>query len=162
MWFFLAVFALFPLTDTDIWWHLACARQWVTAWTPAREPVVNVHEYFQQLVAFAYGVGGAPFLVDFKAFLWGAVFALFLRGTLKNWCSVPIAIALAFLFRYQFEMRPVVLSLLFLGIYWNVLPWLLKGSSSLRKKIATALGLCLMQWAWCKCQVLYILGPLFA
>ena len=47
-----ALFAVFPLTDTDIWWHLACAREWVTTWTPVREPVVNVHEFFQQTVAF--------------------------------------------------------------------------------------------------------------
>ncbi len=38
-------FAIFPLTDTDIWWHLACAREWVTTWTPVREQVVTVHEY---------------------------------------------------------------------------------------------------------------------
>jgi hypothetical protein len=47
------LFAIFPLTDTDIWWHLACAREWVTTWTPVREPVVNVHEYFQQMVTDA-------------------------------------------------------------------------------------------------------------
>ncbi|MCF0222298.1 MAG: hypothetical protein HUK19_08395 [Fibrobacter sp.] len=159
---FLVAFALFPLTDTDIWWHLACARDWVTPWTPVREPVVNIHEYFQNLVAFVYGLGGAPFLVAFKALLWGAVFALFLRGSFKNWAGVFLGIVLAFIFRYQFEIRPVVLSLLFLGIYWNVLPWLVKGGFSWQRKIAVALGLCLVQWIWCKCQGLYILGPLFA
>ena len=62
---------------TDIWWHLACAREWVTTWTPVRAPVVNVHEYFQLVVGFIYGLGGAPLLVAFKAVLWGVVFALF-------------------------------------------------------------------------------------
>ena len=76
---FVILFAIFPLTDTDIWWHLACAREWVTTWTPVRAPVVNVHEYFQLVVGFVYGLGGAPLLVAFKAVLWGAVFALFLR-----------------------------------------------------------------------------------
>lgn len=52
------IFAVFPLTDTDIWWHLACAREWVTTWTPVRAPVVNVHRFFQQSVYFIYNLGG--------------------------------------------------------------------------------------------------------
>ena len=74
------LFSIFPLTDTDIWWHLACAREWVVTWTPVRAPVVNVHEFFQLVVGFVYGLGGAPLLVAFKAVLWGAVFALFGYG----------------------------------------------------------------------------------
>ena len=42
------LFAIFPLTDTDIWWHMACAREWVTTWTPVRIPVVNVHDFFSR------------------------------------------------------------------------------------------------------------------
>ncbi|MCQ2089572.1 MAG: hypothetical protein MJY93_04930 [Fibrobacter sp.] len=155
-------FAIFPLTDTDIWWHLACAREWVTTWTPVREPVVNVHEYFQQIVAFVFGLGGAPLLVAFKALLWGAVFALFLHGSLKKWISVVVAAILIFVFRYQLEMRPVVLSLLFLGIYWNVIPWLAMGYDDKKKQWAAAIGILCLQWIWCKCQGLYILGPIFA
>lgn len=122
-----AVFALFPLTDTDIWWHLACAREWVTTWTPVRTPVVNVHACFQQVVAFVYGIGGAQALVIFKAILWGTVFAFFLlpqqnAGKKISLLGVSICVALLFLFRYQLEFRPVVFSLLFLGIYWNILP----------------------------------------
>ena len=132
-----ALFAVFPLTDTDIWWHLACAREWVTTWTPVREPVVNVHEFFQHTVAFVYSIGGADLLVAFKALLWGFVFALYLLPTVKSSHSILktkrgiaflcVALALLFVFRYQFEMRPIVFSLLFLGIYWNLLPWLFKG-----------------------------------
>ena len=148
-----ALFAVFPLTDTDIWWHLACAREWVTTWTPVREPVVNVHEFFQQIVAFVYNLGGAPLLVAFKAVLWGSVFALFLWPSVKRMprdghpekvpeghpglssriysgTGLAIACILLFVFRYQFEMRPVVFSLLFLGIYWNILPWLIIGSGA--------------------------------
>ena len=186
-----ALFAVFPLTDTDIWWHLACAREWVTTWTPVREPVVNVHEFFQQTVAFVYNVGGAPLLVAFKAALWGGVFALFLwparhRSAFK--ISVIIALIL-FVFRFHFEMRPVVFSLVFLGFYWNVLPWLFDEIAQVDEKIhccdsrlrclsgterkcsdrihkvrliATLFFLLVLQWVWCKCQGLYILGPIFA
>lgn len=159
-----AAFALFPLTDTDIWWHLACAREWVTTWTPVREPVVNVHYYFQQVVAFVYGIGGAQALVFFKAFLWGIVFALFMKPFLNregkaSFLGACVGIVLLFLFRYQMEMRPVVFSLLFLGIYWNILPFIFQTKTAL-KKWAACLVLLVIQWFWCKTQGLFILGPI--
>ena len=174
---FVALFAVFPLTDTDIWWHLACARKWVTTWTPVRDPVVNVHEYFQQVVAFVYDVGGTPLLVAFKAVLWSLVFALFLRGVkCRNLTSSAIAVVVLFIFRYQFEIRPVLFSLLFLGIYWNVLPWLFRTRNEMgglcAKRVAkpynvvktagAAVLILAIQWLWCKFQGLYILGPIFA
>ena len=161
---FTILFAFFPLTDTDIWWHLACAREWVTTWTPVRSPVVNVHEYFQAVVAFVYGLGGAPLLVAFKAILWGIVFALFGRGKLQS----LVAVVLLFIFRYHFEIRPVLFSLLFLGIYWNVLPSLFEKFHCESRRGAAISRCCsvtlilAIQWFWCKCQGLYILGPLFA
>lgn len=173
-----AVFALFPLTDTDIWWHLACARQWVTTWTPVREPVVNVHYFFQQTVDVIYGIGGASLLVYFKAILWGIVFALFLLpqstdGKHRSIVRYAFVIGLLFLFRYQLEIRPVVFSLLFLGVYWNLLPVLFRrnepslGSknfswSCLLPKVAVGIILLVIQWVWCKTQGLFILGSLFA
>lgn len=161
---FTILFSVFPLTDTDIWWHLACAREWVTTWTPVRSPVVNVHEYFQAVVAFVYGLGGAPLLVAFKAILWGTVFALFGRGKRQS----LVAVALLFIFRYHFEIRPVLFSLLFLGIYWNVLPSLFEKFHCESRRGAAISRCCsvtlilAIQWFWCKCQGLYILGPLFA
>lgn len=153
-----ALFSLFPLTDTDIWWHLACAREWYLTWTPVRLPVVNVHEFFQQAAYAVYSVGGAALLVAFKALLWGAVFALFLwpfrREIRLNAASVAVSVAFLFLFRFGFELRPVLFSLLFLGVYWNLLPRL--------RHVPVALGILLLQWLWCRCQGLYILGPLFA
>lgn len=168
-----ALFSVFPLTDTDIWWHLACAREWVNTWTPVRTPMVNVHEYFQAVVAFVYGVGGAPLLVAFKAVLWGVVFALFTswNGCDKHHCEPSknvIAVFLLFVFRYHFEIRPVLFTLLFLGIYWKVLPGIFAVRSSEPHKCAaisrgcTVALILAIQWLWCKCQGLYILGPLFA
>ncbi|MBR2271177.1 MAG: hypothetical protein IJ912_02355, partial [Fibrobacter sp.] len=183
---FVILFAIFPLTDTDIWWHLACAREWVTTWTPVRTPIVNVHEYFQQVVGFVYGLGGAPLLVAFKAVLWGVVFALFVRGVRhgelpKNviaspvggpatsvawWWQSLVAILLIFVFRYHFEIRPVLFSLIFLGVYWNVFPWLFRprrcGRGEILRKVAASALMLVIQWLWCKCQGLYILGPIFA
>lgn len=171
------LFALFPLTDTDIWWHLACGREWVATWTPVREPVVNVHEFFQDAVWFLYGIGGAPLLVVFKAAMYSLVFALFLRPFREksaeigpaSWQNGPVRVLLStaflFLFRFQLELRPVVFSMLFLGIFWNVLPSLfgriLEKRDSLRAVIE-ALVVIALQWIWCRCQGLFILGPVFA
>lgn len=176
--FFLAVavaavlFSIFPLTDTDIWWHLACAREWVQTWTPSRSPVVNVHEYFQRVVGFVYGIGGAPLLVAFKAVLWGIVFALFLLPQRKT-CTesqsksatlagVTLAALIFFIFRYHFEFRPVLFSLLFLGIFWNLLPHIFRAPRLASRTYFLLLFILVIQWLWCKCQGLYILGPLFA
>ena len=153
-----ALFALFPLTDTDIWWHLACAREWYLTWSPVRLPAVNVHEYFQQVVYAAYSLGGAPLLVAFKALLWGTVFALFLWPSRKAIrCNAVTAATLTvtlFVFRYCFEIRPVLFSLLILGVYWNLLPGL--------RRVPVAVAILILQWLWCRVQGLYILGPLFA
>ena len=169
---FVILLAIFPLTDTDIWWHLACAREWVTTWTPVRTPVVNVHEYFQLVVGFVYGLGGAPLLVAFKALLWGIVFWLFLRRPRHCYAEQgsasaisALTIILLFIFRYQFEVRPVLFSLLFLGVYWNAVSWLAKEWRESRfgiKRIACAALILAVQWIWCKCQGLYVLGPIFA
>ena len=156
------LFSVFPLTDTDIWWHLACAREWVTTWTPVRSPVINGHVYFQAVVGAVYGVGGAVLLVVFKALLWSAVFALFLfplRKRLVDLRLVASLVAILFCLRYQFEMRPVVFSMLFLGLYWNLVPRILNNAGS--QRIACVLSVLLLQWLWCRFQGLYILGPVF-
>lgn len=164
--FFVILFAIFPLTDTDIWWHLACAREWVTTWTPVRTPIVNVHEYFQLVVGFVYGLEGAPLLVAIKAVLWGIVFWLFLRRSVSAFPAKWLfCIAILFIFRFQFEMRPVLFSLLFLGVFWNAIPWLAKEwreSWFGIKRVACAALILVAQWLWCKSQGLYILGPIFA
>ena len=156
------LFSVFPLTDTDIWWHLACAREWVTTWTPVRPSIINGHVYFQAVVGAVYGVGGAVLLVAFKAILWAAVFALFLFPLRKRAVDLRLLaslVAVLFCLRYQFEMRPVVFSMLFLGIYWNLVPRILDGAG--RRRIVSVLSVLLLQWLWCRFQGLYILGPVF-
>ncbi|HHX14569.1 MAG TPA: hypothetical protein GX724_00215 [Fibrobacter sp.] len=170
-------FALFPLTDTDIWWHLACARESLVTgtagkdflmWTESREPWINIHEYFQQVVYSVFNLGGAPLLVVFKAMLWGSVFALFLfpfRKQLAQVSKYRFAVALFFLFvfRYCFEIRPVVFSLFFLGVFWVLLFEIIRIELENRKSYFKMLSLFLLllsvQWLWNKTQGLFILGP---
>ncbi len=176
-----ALFALFPLTDTDIWWHLAIAREWLAqgtlaadplTWTPSRVPWVDIHEYFERIVYFVFNSGGAYLLIAFKAILWGCVFYLFaLTGNKRNvgkisrsgkLCAVALSVTVLFVFRYTFEIRPVLFTLVFLGAYWNILPELTAQGTSLRKKLLFCAILFAIQWFWCRTQGLFILGPIFA
>ena len=166
--FFVFLFALFPLTDTDIWWHLSCAREWVTAWTPVRTPVINVHYFFQQVVCFVYNLGGTPLLVIVKSVMWAIVFALFMRpfhARIRP-LGVCFSVLAVFTFRYFLEIRPVLFSLLILGVYWNLLPSFFNAILSLKKAdcrcMLSAIAVILLQWCWCKTQGLFIVGPLFA
>src|SRR5574344_2702386 len=176
-----ALFALFPLTDTDIWWHLAIAREWLAhgtlaadplTWTPSRVPWVDIHEYFERIVYFVFNAGGAKLLIVFKAALWGGVFYLFARtgnkrnaGTLSRsgtLCAAALSVAVLSAFCYTFEIRPVLFTLVFLGAYRNVLPELTAQGTSLRKKLLFCIILSAIQWLWCRTQGLFILGPIFA
>lgn len=165
-----ALFSVFPLTDTDIWWHLSCAREGVSSpidllmWTPSKIPWLNIHAYFQNTVYFIFNRGAAPFLVAFKAFLWGIVFFLFLypfRKEIKNASLFQIALAfiLLFIFRFHFEIRPVLYSLLYLGVYWNFLHYYKENPLKLKVMIFFLLILWI-QFIWNKTQGLFLLGPL--
>lgn len=176
-----ALFSVFPLTDTDIWWHLACARETIAhgflnqdplTWTDARMPWVNVHAFFQLIVYGIYSVGKAPLLVAVKALLWGLVFFLFLWPTKpksqnksqRTSALLQLTIALFFIFilRYSFELRPVLFSLVFFGCYWNVLPKILETHRRASQRIFFLVTIIVVQFIWCRTQGLYILGPILA
>ncbi len=175
------LFSIFPLTDTDIWWHLACARETIAhgfldqdqlTWTDARTPWVNVHAFFQLIVYGIYSVGKAPLLVAVKAFLWGGVFFLFLlpakqknqENAQKTAYLFPLVISLFFIFilRYSLELRPVLFSLVFLGCYWNFIPKILGAGRSIPQRVFYLVTIIVIQFIWCRTQGLYILGPILA
>jgi hypothetical protein len=176
-----SLFSIFPLTDTDIWWHLACARDTIAhgfldqdplTWTEARTPWINVHAFFQLMVYEIYSVGKAPLLVAVKALLWGLVFFLFLlpakqknqENAQKTAYLFPLVISLFFIFilRYSLELRPVLFSLIFLGCYWNVLPKILETNRRASQRVFYLVTIIVIQFIWCRTQGLYILGPLLA
>lgn len=162
-----AVFAFFPLTDSDIWWHLATARHFFEyglpesdpfCWTPSRSPWICVHLFFD-LAAFAvFSVGGAILLVAVKAFLWGAAAFLWVLPVKRpvRLFEFALMVAFAFLFRFAFECRPVLCSVLFLGIFWNLLPNLERAFSA--KWALSAAAMLLSEWLWVRSQGLFPLG----
>ena len=154
-----ALFALFPLTDTDIWWHLACGREWVVTWTPMREGLLNIHAYFQQFVFAIYSLGGAPLLVLIKCVLWFFVFFLFVLPSTKrknHLLPITLFVLLLFVCRFLLEMRPVVISMICLGVIWKIVPRM----HNRRSFFVGGIVLLLMQWFWCRFQGLFVLGPI--
>ena len=109
----------------------------------------------------AYGVFqsiGALGLVAVKSLLWGIVALLWVWPNKRKIFPIHFAIWLlfAFLFRYAFECRPILVTMLFLGIFWNLLPQLEQRISV--KWIFSACILCAVEWIWVRTQGLFPLG----
>jgi len=162
-----AIFAFFPLTDSDIWWHLASARDFLEnglasndpfCWTPSKSPWINVHLFFQLAVYGVFDAFGALGLVALKSVLWGIVAFLWLLPIKRKilWVHFAFLISFAFLFRYAFECRPILATMFFLGIFWIILPQLEKRISA--KWILSAFVLLGVEWIWVRTQGLFPLG----
>lgn len=165
--FAVALFAFFPLTDTDIWWHLASARDFLEngptesdpfCWTASRSPWINIHLYFQFFVHFVFSKFGSFGLVLFKSLAWGAVALLWILPVKRriSFLGFSVAVGLAFIFRYALECRPVFASMFFLGIFWNVLPELEKRFSV--RYFLSVVSLLVVEWCWVRAQGLFTLG----
>lgn len=163
----ISLFAFFPLTDTDIWWHLAAARDFLEngmaesdpfCWTPSRSPWINVHLFFQLAVYFVMKQFGATGLVLFKSLAWGIVAFLWVLPVKRRirFFEFSVSLCLAFLFRYFFECRPIFFTMFFLGIFWNLLPELEKKFSA--RWLASVLLLLAVEWIWVRSQGLFPLG----
>lgn len=162
-----ALFAFFPLTDTDIWWHLAAARDFLEnglplndpfCWTPSKSPWINVHLFFELGAFKIFEAFGAVGVLTGKAFLWGfaAFLWIFPLRSRVSFFAAALCVLLAFLFRYAFECRPIVCTMIFLGIFWNVLPSLSQKFSP--KWFAAAVALICTEWLWVRTQGLFPLG----
>ena len=101
------VFAFFPLTDTDIWWHLASARDFLKnglatddpfCWTASKSPWINVHLYFQLALYGVEHFAGTFGLVALKALLWGLVAFLWILPVKRKILPVHFALLFAFAF----------------------------------------------------------------
>ena len=159
---------LFPLTNTDIWWHLAAGRHMVEqggfihedpfSYAPEGAEWTDVHWLFQlsaYLVHSAAGVGG---LVLAKALLFtGACLLVLLVAWREE--TVPVAVALlaaaAYFTRYLVLVRPIVFSLIFLAAFLLVLERFRRGGRARLLWILPGL-----QVLWANTQGLFILGPL--
>ena len=121
----------FPLTDTDIWWHLAAAK-WMSAHgaiprvdpfctSSLGKPWIDLHWGFQLLTHALWSAGGSAALVAGKVSILIAAFALALRPHLKPasaWFLLPLAAFGIYHVRFFLDMRPVVVTMLGLSFLY--------------------------------------------
>lgn len=141
----------YPLTDTDIWWHLAAARwMWEHGAVPRTDPFaisslgkpwVDLHWGYQLFSHGLWSLGGAAALVAGKvaAVLAAVVLALRPRlrprlGPASAWILPPLAAYGVFHSRFYLDVRPLAVTLLGLSLlHWATMahlegrlrrPWL--------------------------------------
>jgi hypothetical protein len=167
------VVSLGPISDGDIYWHLAAGReilhqQALLRFDPftlsaAGRPWVDVHWLFQLGAYAIYALSGFTGLAVAKAALVAGGATLLVRvaegsgGALaRGLCAVAVLGGLI-LDRHLVPMRPLIVTLVFLAVFLLAL-------ERLRTQAARArwawVVLPLVQAMWCNCQGLAPLGPL--
>jgi hypothetical protein len=130
----------FPLTDTDIWWHLAAAK-WMSVRhaVPRADPFslaslgapwTDLHWGFQLAAYAIWKAGGAFALMAGKCLAVSGALALVLRPHLdrRTWpWLLPLAAAGAYLVRFYLDVRPLALTLLGLGAQYAIILAYLRG-----------------------------------
>ncbi len=121
----------FPLTDTDIWWHLASAKlMWARKAFLRADPFsavslgapwTDLHWGFQCLAYAAWKLGGPAALVAGKCLAVAGALGLALRPHLDRRTAawlVPLAAFGIYQVRFFIDVRPLALTLLGLGIQY--------------------------------------------
>jgi tetratricopeptide (TPR) repeat protein len=172
-----ACLVYFPLTDTDIWWHLAAGRLILSHGPPRVDPFaqdtlgkvwIDVHWLFQVLAYLVFRLGGAWGLVIGKCAVVGLGLWVLLRASDETvgrpapaelrdeprLLRVALLALPLYLARYLVLARPVVLTLLCLAAFVLVLERYRR-----RARPAELLWLLGVQVLWCNVQGLFLLGP---
>lgn len=152
----------FPLSDTDLWWHLAAGRSMVEAqsWlradpfcrSSAGTPWIDLHWGFQLLVLGVHHLGGDALLVATRIGLVLAAWLVALRGRLA-WDTAALACLLVFATRLMLDLRPLLVTIPCLVLLWN----LVEDSELDTLPLLGCLGL---QLVLANVQGLFLLGPL--
>lgn len=160
---FAALALSFPLSDTDIWWHLAAGRTIVGTLSWLRtdpfcasslgEPWIDLHWGFQLLVFSWQRLGGDASLIALRIVLYAATLWISLRGRM-GWGPAILATLLVFQTRTFLDLRPLLVSLVALALLWTLLE---KEPSPARFA-----GAIVLQILLANTQGLFLLGPLFA
>ena len=157
---------VFPLKDTDFWWHLRTG-DWIrqTGWPPTHDlytftvpdhPWIDLHWGFQVAISWGYAHGGVVALNLAKCAITCA--AVFLLVTARRrdwplWVSLLAWLPALLVLGGRMYIRPETLTLLYLAIdlailfRWERFPLL-------------ALLLPVVQVAWVNSHGLFVLGPI--
>jgi hypothetical protein len=162
-------FVYYPLADTDIWWHLASGREMLSqgrllsvdpfSFTPHYAQWVNLHWLFQLLALAVYSLAGIKGLLLMKSGLIALVCAIvaIVNGRRHAWIGAGIAALLMFEARFLIDVRPVVLTLLFMATFI----WCLERFTS-TGRYRFLWALVPLQILWVNSQGLFALGPAIA
>jgi Tetratricopeptide repeat len=169
---FLGAFAagFAPNADGDLWWHMAAGRQIVRTRAPlfvdpfsvsaAGRTWIDAHWLFQIAAYAIHHFGGLAGLVLIKCML-VAGGALVLQDTVErqigrrfSWVLVSAVLTTLFLTRHLLLIRPVIVTLVFIAIFFRVL-------ERFRHVRAAQMlwSLPLLQIVWANVQGLFALGP---
>ena len=159
-------FTYFPITDTDIFWHLAAGREMVAhghflftdpfSFTLASPQWIDLHWLFQLAVYGLYLIGGLKAIIAFKlavvAFVC-VVLCLIFRSAKYIWVSAFLAATLFFQARYLVLDRPVLITMGCMALYLFVFENVRQGWNR------NWLWLCIpLQIVWTNSQGLYPIG----
>ncbi len=158
-------FVYYPLTNTDIWWHLASAREMLArkaflradpfTFTPTL-PWIDVHWGFQLAAYTLHTIGGAGLLVFAKVLTCAAACALLVAAGPGRRFPLLTALVLAYVMfhvRFLVLARPIVITLLLMAAYVGVL----ERYGRMRRVHGLAVLLPL-QLVWVNTQGLFALG----
>ncbi len=161
-----AFFVYFPITDADIFWHLAAGREMVThgrflytdpfSFTVPSPRWIDLHWLFQLLCYGLYHIGGLKALLFFKLAAVAATTGLLClthRSKYYLTAAAFLSCLLVFAMRYLLCVRPLLITLLCMAAY----VFLFERSTHTGKR--ALLLLCVpLQILWTNSQGLYMIG----
>jgi hypothetical protein len=168
-----ALVALGPISDGDIFWHVAAGDEifrrrallHVDPFTvsAAGRPWVDVHWLFQLLVSVGHRLFGFRGLAIGKALLLaaGAVIGTHTAerggGPAARDLGAVVLLGLLFLARHLVPLRPILVTLLFIAVFLAVLEWHRVAPSPRSRR--ALLALVVLEAIWVNCQGLAAIGP---
>jgi hypothetical protein len=160
-------FVLYPISDFDIFWHLAAGKEIVKerhllfsdpfSYTDTAQRWFDVHWLFQVITFLTENAGGLGLLLVFKATLFAVSISILFRSVPDKrsvlLISLPIVL-IAYSFRYLVTMRPIIFTILFISLFFYLLERYLK-----HRRKRYLLFLIPVQIAWVNSQGLFLAGP---
>ena len=161
-----AFFVYFPLTDTDIFWHLAAGRemvlhkQWLFtdpfSFTLQSPQWIDLHWLFQLITYGIYCLGAEKALIVFKLIVVALVAGILCSIHRTRHYAAITAFSTALLLyeaRYLICLRPVLITMLCMALYVYLF------ENTRDKENKKALWLCIpLQIIWTNSQGLYMIG----
>lgn len=159
-------FVYYPISDFDIFWHLAAGKEIITkgsllftdpfSYTNPGQKWFDLHCFFQIMVYQIHNLFSLNTLLLFKAILIGTSISILYksaaqgRSILLTSFSIMITV---YAFRYLITMRPIIFTIFFISLYYYLLDNFFKH----RKKIYLFF-LIPVQIAWVNSQGLFLTG----